>query len=573
MYYLRPMRSLIYDRDISGWRLFRDPEDILTADNPEEVLPVLQAVDAAARSGFYAVGYVSYEAAEGLDASLSHHDAEPGLPLVQFGLYRASEPGVVASNVEVDLQLAPVMSRGDYDRALEDIRRYLRQGDTYQVNYTHRLKGEAQQDPADVFAALVRAQPSNYAAMIDVGNFVICSVSPELFFEMADGRISTEPMKGTRPRGRHPEEDEWLRQALADSAKDRSENLMIVDMIRNDLGRIAEPGSVKVDELFRIRRLPTVWQQVSNVSARTGVTLAEVFAALFPCASVTGAPRHRTMEIIQELESSPRGIYTGAIGMGGPGGRARFSVAIRTLVLDRRTGSATYGTGGGIIWDSAAEDEWQESLIKAEILRGGRPPFQLLETMRFEPETGIDRLDAHLRRLKASGDYFGYPIDLRAITDRLRQIETDTPLRLRMLIAQDGTMTIEEHPLGPFPEIVRLKLASEPVCHSDVFLYHKTTCRHVYEAARGEDDDCDDVILWNEAGELTETTISNLYLEIDAELLTPGRDAGLLAGTYRQMMLAEGRAKETTLTKADLKRASRLFVSNGVRGLVPAVLV
>ena len=316
-----------------------------------------------------------------------------------------------------------------------------------------------------------------------------------------------------------------------------------------------------------------MWQQVTGVSAETDAGLGEVFSSLFPCASVTGAPRSRTMEIIRELESGPRGVYTGAIGLVKPGGRARFSVAIRTLTIDKKGARASYGVGGGIVWDSVPSEEWHESLIKGGILKFRPPPFRLLETLLYEPGKGVLLLDLHLDRLQASADYFGFTLDVDVVRDQLDSLRKEQSLRLRLLLEPGGSYEIEEHQLAEIFSPVRLRMAAEPVHSHDIFLFHKTTNREVYEKAGSDVVDCDDVILWNEKGELTETTISNLFLEIGGELLTPPVHCGLLAGTFRQQLLNEGKARQAILTRLDLAMASRIFVANSVRGMLEAVLV
>ena len=380
-------------------------------------------------------------------------------------------------------------------------------------------------------------------------------------------------MKGTRPRGRFPEEDVELWSDLASSEKDRSENLMIVDMVRNDLAKIAATGSVCVGELFAIKRFPTVWQQVSSISAETDAGLGELFSALFPCASITGAPKARAMELIRELETEARGVYTGAIGLVKPGRRARFSVAIRTLTIDKRNNNANYGVGCGIVWDSDPLEEWQESLTKGKILDFDRQPFNLLETMLYEPASGVSLLNLHLERLKASADYFEFGIDVESIRARLCSLQLLKPARLRLLLEPGGYYEVEEHPLPEAKSMISLKLASKPINSRDIFLFHKTTHREVYERARNGADHCDDVILWNEKNELTETTIANLFLEIDGELVTPPVACGLLAGTYRRHMLDTGKVKEAVVKKSDLGKASKIYVGNSVRGLLEARLV
>lgn len=563
--------ALVYDQDGNTWLQFRDPIEVQSAWRPEDMKGLLQFVDKASARGNYAVGYVSYEAASAFDPALTHFDPE-SRPLATFAIYDVAHPGVLSGGA-VDLDLSPTINRADFESSIARVKNYLCEGDSYQVNFTHQLKGTVHSEPLDVFSHLFRAQPSPYAAFIDTDDFSICSVSPELFFETDGSHIRTEPMKGTRPRGRFSEEDARLKQELISSEKDRAENLMIVDMVRNDLGRIAEPGTVVTKRMFSVKRLPTVWQQISSVEAKTTASLDQIFEAIFPCASVTGAPKTRTMEIIRELETEPRGVYTGAIGLVKPGRKARFSVAIRTLTIEKPTHAASYGVGGGIIWDSDAGQEWQECLTKAAVLTFQRPEFELLETMRYEPEQGIYLLAGHLERLRQSAEYFMFRCDIDSIARDLETIASDKTVRLRLILAKDGKTNIECMQMPQTIEEVRLKIAERPVDSSNVFLLHKTTHRKVYEQALQDVSDCDDVILWNERGELTETTISNLYLEINGELLTPARESGLLAGTYRQKMLEEGSARETILMKDDLYRASRILVSNSVRDLVEATLI
>ena len=566
--------ALVYDPDEAAWFWFTGASSVHIAKTIDDVAVVLDVVETACLAGKYAVGYVSFEAASAFDSALVHHPAG-SLPLAAFAIFDQAEEACPEGieQPEEPLELAPVIGESNFGDSIQRIKSYLQSGDSYQVNFTHRLKGKTTASPGSIFSYLCKAQPSPYSVFIETGDYAICSVSPELFFEVNGASIRTEPMKGTRPRGRFPEEDAEFRSDLTGSEKDRAENLMIVDMVRNDLGKIAVPGSVCAAELFSIKRFPTVWQQVSSISAETNASLGELFSALFPCASVTGAPKARTMEIIRELETEPRGVYTGAIGLVKPGRRARFSVAIRTLTIDKHDGGANYGIGGGIVWDSEPGEEWQESLTKAQILGFDRQPFRLLETMLYEPASGVFLLNLHLERLEASADYFGFELDVEGIRAQLGSLQLLKASRLRLLVDLAGHYEIEEHPLPEVKTMVMLKLARSPVDCRDIFLFHKTTHRSVYEQARNDVDDCDDVILWNDKDEITETTIANLFLEIDGELVTPPVESGLLAGTYRRHMLENGQAKEAIVKKSDLVKASRIYAANSVRGLLEARLV
>jgi para-aminobenzoate synthetase/4-amino-4-deoxychorismate lyase len=381
-------------------------------------------------------------------------------------------------------------------------------------------------------------------------------------------------MKGTVRRGRWLEEDEKLSAWLASSEKNRAENVMIVDLLRNDLGRISETGSVRVESLFRIERYPTIFQLTSTIVARTRAetTLEQIFSALFPCGSVTGAPKVSTMRLIRRLEAEPRGVYCGSIGFVAPGGDAVFNVAIRTVVIDPRTGVAEYGVGGGITWGSTADDEYGEILDKASFLAEARAPFELLETLRLE--RGRYRLlEEHLRRLKTSAKYFDARLRIeraRAALEEHAHQFPEEPRRVRLLVSMDGRVRIESERLEDFsvgaPRLVAL--AQTPVSRRDRFLYHKTTRRETYEQRRAERPEAFDVLLRNEQGELTEFTNGNLLLELEGGCWTPPVECGLLAGTLRAELLGRGEIAERVLTREDLRRASRAWWINSVRGRV-----
>jgi para-aminobenzoate synthetase/4-amino-4-deoxychorismate lyase len=344
---------------------------------------------------------------------------------------------------------------------------------------------------------------------------------------------------------------------------------MIVDMLRNDLGRVAETGSVRVPVLFETERYPTVWQMTSTVTAETKAPLTRLLTALFPCASITGAPKRSTMRIIRELEATPRRAYCGAIGFVAPEGRAQFNVAIRTVLIDRATGQAEYGVGSGVVWDSVAEDEWAECQIKSRVLRTKPPAFALLESLRWEPATHYFLLDRHLERLRASAAYFGFPLDeaaARARLESLAQTLPPAPHKVRLLVQRDGSVQTEAAllPAEQNPQ-VRLSFAPAPVSSSDVFLFHKTTQRQVYDKARAARPEAGDVLLWNERSEITETCTANVAAKLDGVWWTPPLACGLLAGTYRAELLAAGRLRECILTVNEVQHAEALAVLNAVR--------
>jgi para-aminobenzoate synthetase/4-amino-4-deoxychorismate lyase len=387
-----------------------------------------------------------------------------------------------------------------------------------------------------------------------------------LFFRLDGQRVVARPMKGTRPRGRWLDEDEAIRADLVASEKDRAENVMIVDLLRNDLGRIARGGTVRAPRLFDVERYETVWQMTSTVEAETEASLPALFAGLFPCGSVTGAPKIKTMEIIRDLETGPRGVYCGAVGWYGPGRRGAFNVPIRTVAIDQRAGRATYRVGSGVTWDSAPSAEYDECIDKAAVLRAERPAFQLLETLLYEGGAYFLK-DRHLERLTASARYFGFAVDTGRVEDALSRAAAEFgpgPTRVRLLVGRDGAVTIEAAPAGA-PRVFRLGLADAPIDSRDVFLQHKTTHRAVYERARVGRADCDDVVLFNERGEVTEATIGNVAVCLGGLWVTPPRACGLLPGTYRDFLVARGELVERVVPVEELRAAVGVALLNSVR--------
>ncbi len=574
--------ALLHEAAQSRWLRFPSPRRVVVARSVGEVAASLCAVDAAvAHEDLWAVGFVAYEAAPGLDPALRTREPD-GFPLVWFGL---CEPPEVAAAPPLDPSPTaplsavwqPTLSEAAYLQAIDHIRGLIRAGDTYQVNFTYRLRQGFQGSPPALFARLCRAQRPRYAAYLDLGDWVVCSASPELFFRQEGDRVECRPMKGTAARGLTLADDKTQAEDLRASAKNRAENLMIVDMLRNDLGRIAEVGSVQVPELFVLEKYPTLWQLTSVVRARTGAPPLAVLAALFPAASVTGAPKPRTMAVIRELETTPRGLYTGAVGFLGPGRQAQFNVAIRTAVIDRRGGQVEYGTGGGVVWDSEAHSELEETRTKARILGDRAPPeFSLLETMRWTPAEGYFLLPRHLNRLRDSAAYFDFRLDLDEIERRLAALARGLepgPTKVRLLLDRSGGLILEAAPLPMLrPGVLRVALAARPVRSDDPFLFHKTTHRRVYEEARAEAADLDDVLLFNERGQVTESSVANVIVEVDGELCTPPLACGLLAGTYRAELLELGMIRERPVTTEELLRSPRLWLANSVRGILAAVL-
>jgi para-aminobenzoate synthetase/4-amino-4-deoxychorismate lyase len=427
---------------------------------------------------------------------------------------------------------------------------------------------------------LLAAQTASYGSYLDTGRFQILSASPELFFQRHGDEILCRPMKGTAARGRWWEEDQALVAALRTSPKEQAENVMIVDLIRNDLGRVARFGSVQVDELFAVEQYETVWQLVSSVSAELSPTTSTVdlFRALFPCGSVTGAPKVRTMEIIAELETSPRGVYCGAIGMLSPpaSGRpeAQFSVAIRTVTIDAASSLASYGIGGGITYDSQIDREYEETRTKARVLVRKPAEFDLLETMRWEPASGIWFLDEHLDRLERSADYCGYRFDRSEVEKQLlAAIDGHPPALVRMTLDPEGTVGVQIDPLVEPPASYRVAVDSVQVDPTDWRLYHKTSLRTRYREARRRHPDADEVLMVNNSGYVTEATTFNVIVKLGGEWVTPPVSSGCLPGVMRRVLLENGEVRESPISVSDLAWAEGLELVNSVRLRIPATII
>ncbi len=557
------------------WLRFEQPVDTITAWRLSEVSAAVERATAEAAQGRWVVGFVSYDAGPAFDEALESL-RDPTVPLVAFGVFDDAHPSRGPAGGHYDLgEWDRSRSRAEYLEDLAHIRDLIASGDTYQVNHTFRLHAAFEGDPLGLFAALTRAQRGEYMSFIDLGDAAACSASPELFLHREGRRVFTRPMKGTRPRHPDPARDGQLADELVSSAKDRAENTMIVDMVRNDLGRVARVGSVEVPDLYTVEHYPTVHQLTSTVEAELAdVDTAELFAATFPAASITGAPKVRTSQIIAELETEPRGIYTGAIGAIEPGGDFEFNVAIRTVWVDTRASRATYGVGGGVVWDSDPADEWDEALDKARILERCRDEVKLLETMRYEPAAGVILLDRHLARLRRSAEHFGYDIDVDEVRRFVNATKPDGASVMRLVVGGDGACDVAVAPLPVPPyQAWRLPVDDVPVDPEDEFLFHKTTRRARYDEARARFPDAPDVVLANAAGELTETTIGNLVFELDGRYVTPPRRCGLLPGTFRAELLDAGTLVESVVTVADIERVRAMWMINSVRGWVPIEIV
>jgi para-aminobenzoate synthetase / 4-amino-4-deoxychorismate lyase len=553
----------------------------LEATKVNEVHGVLQAAERFANDGHWVVGYVAYEAGAAFDPAFSVVSAASALPLVRFDVFRTRIPvtGLDAADapnhrIQGLRRTAGTMA---YPEAVEAIRRRIELGDVYQVNHTDRFVGELSGDPFDLYVSMALAQRGAYNAYLDLGTHIIVSASPELFLRWDDDTLTAKPMKGTVVRGRRKADDENRQQELVQDPKQRAENVMIVDLLRNDLSRVAVVGSVRVPRLFEAERYETVWQLTSTVEATPApnTTLAAVLAATFPCGSITGAPKASAMAIIAGLEGRPRGVYCGAIGVLSPPGqgpRAVFSVAIRTAVIAKATGELTYGAGGGITWSSEPEAEDAEVQAKARVLSERRPPMQLLETMHLGP-TGIRNRQRHLDRLMASAAWFGFLVDSGDVCSALDRLSPcDNEQRVRLLVSRNGDVVVETFALGPVAPIVTLAVDSRPVRSDDVFCLHKTTNRAVYDAAKARYRDADDVVLVNERGEVVETTIANLLYRLGDQWFTPPLSSGGLDGIGRSVEIAAGRVSERVLHASELAQCDELAVVSCLRGIRRAVL-
>ncbi|MCU0488486.1 MAG: aminodeoxychorismate synthase component I [Anaerolineales bacterium] len=568
---------ILYDHRQETWLYFRQPALLVIAWQASQVIPALQQIEQEVeQGGRYAAGFLAYEAAPAFDPAFQVQPIHGRpFPLLWFGIYgppeRLPRQALPAepSRLPVDW-LADITERA-YRRSIREIKSYIAQGETYQVNFTYRLHAACPASAWEVFASLAGDFPPPFAGYLQTGGWAIGSLSPELFFSLDDSQITSRPMKGTAPRGLTPAEDRRQAAWLKRSTKNRAENVMIVDMVRNDLGRIAQTGTVQVQKLFEVEKYPTVWQMTSTVEAETHASLAEIFGALFPPASITGAPKIRTMQLIHALESSPRQIYTGTLGYYAPGRQACFNVAIRTLLVDQDARQAEYGVGGGIVWDSQPAEEWCETQTKARALAEPPRPFELLETLRWSPDAGWYLLEGHLQRLAQSAGYFDFHLDLarlRAGLDKLAAGFENQPQRVRLLLNRAGDLKVEHQPLQPGSTPLSVCLAKESIASRDRFLYHKTTRREVYAQARSSRPGYADVLLWNERRELTESTIANLVVELDdGRRYTPPVRCGLLAGVYRAWLLKTGQVKERVLSVDELPRFQRIFLANSVRGL------
>lgn len=576
-------------------RLFRAPVEERRIDTPDEAAALLDWLDAGRARGLHAAGYLGYAAGQGIAPDwrgAAQTGAEPGdgAPLGWFGLFdhctRVDSDAVPALLPDPAAAwiggVTPRLDADTYRAAVERVLALIRAGDIYQANLTFRADVALAGSPLAAYARLRAASRAGYGALVWTGQALIASLSPELFFSLRGGRVMARPMKGTAARRADPAADAAAAATLHSDAKQRAENLMIVDLLRNDLARVARPGTVKVPALFRVETYPTVHQLVSDVAADLppGVGATAVLRAAFPCGSITGAPKSRAMEIIAQEEGDARGVYCGSIGHIAPDGEAAFNVAIRTLVMrgepsgGLRGGAfrATLGLGSGIVADSRADDEWRECLAKGAFVTATAQAFDLIETMPFDPVEGVQRLDGHMARIGASAAALGFQFDrhgarnlLQSATFRVRHAA-----RVRLRLSASGALAVEVSPLPHFDALpLRVAVVPRRVDADDIRLAHKTSQRALYDDARAAAG-TPEILFVDDRGFLTEGSWSTLFVERDGVLLTPPQSLGLLPGVLRADLIAKGRAVESHLRLADL--ANGFFMGNSLRGLIPAVL-
>lgn len=548
---------------------FEKPIAVLEAWEQHEVISTLQQAEQYARQGRWAIGMVAYESAPAFDPAFQTHAAKAELPLAAFAVFDAPLPTAPSHQAE-SFSCSPWknnITRAVFRNVIDRIHNHIAAGDYYQTNFTSRLTSDFKGDAEAFFQELVKAQPESYSFFLDFGAWQIASVSPELFFAWnpITRELVTRPMKGTSS----------LRESALDlklSAKDQAENVMIVDLLRNDLSRIAT--NVHVPELFAVQTLPTLRQMTSTVcgTTRPDTKLTDVFQALFPCGSITGAPKVAAMKAIRALETTPRGAYCGALGVLQPGGHAVFSVGIRSITISEN--KAVCGIGSGITWDSKANEEYAEAQMKQRFLWRASAGFDLLETIRLE-NGQFWLLERHIERIKRSVEYFGFLFDETAVRDALVSCAKENQLgvfRLRLLVNRKGAVKTEIFPLESNPDCVTVALAARPIQSDDEFIRHKTTNRTVYEQFAPTDTGIFDTLLYNEHDEITEFTRGNVAVEFDGKLYTPPLESGLLAGTLRAEMLGSDKLTERIITRDDVKLATKVWFLNGLRGMIAVKL-
>ncbi|MBC6402027.1 MAG: aminodeoxychorismate synthase component I [Hyphomonadaceae bacterium] len=581
---MSPEPYILLDDQVNGTvRHYTEPVEIIRVNNPDDIQDAFGRLEAHQRQGYYLAGYIAYETGLWLEPKLRPLLACHKQILLEFGVFENAKnnpsPEIFDTRVsDPRIRLCPCWSAADYMARFEQVQAYIRAGDVYQINLTFPMKGYYTGTARAVYDGLRCRQPGAFGAIVSLSDHQIVSFSPELFFKTNGPLINTRPMKGTARRLLNPNADKAQANALKSDAKNRAENLMIVDLLRNDLSRIARTGSVSVPKLFALETYPTLHQMTSHIQAnlRDDIKIMDLFKALFPCGSVTGAPKIRAMEIIHELEGKPRGAYCGAVGYIDPGGDSCFSVAIRTLTL--RDNMVAYNIGGGIVSDSDGADEYVECLLKSEIIS---PPHtirrpSLIETFRWTADKGVIRRERHLARLSRSAKALDYPLDVDEIIAKLKTLEGETDLHVRLDLSPDGSVCLQATQFKPLAEPLKLSVSRHSLSRDIQEINYKVSHRDFYDGERSRVailNGCDELVFFNARGELCEGSFTSLFIERDGRLLTPSLSCGLLPGILREELVSTGKAAETVLRPDDLGTANAVYVGNSLRGLMRADLI
>lgn len=549
--------------------IFTQPIKIICATSTHELWKCLKDVEHAQKNGYYVAGFISYEASQAFQKNINIKQPNH-FPLLWFGIFK--EPSNIKPLQKQSYQLSDwelSISKDRFIDVFKKIEYEINNNSIEQINYTTQYEAKFSGNGYSYYKQLKKAQQANYSAYIHTGNYEILSASPELFFELNNDTIRTKPMKGTIDRGLSFEDDIAKKKWLKSSSKNIIENDLTTELMCKELEKISKTNTVQVVDRHQVEQYPTVFQMTSTIESklRPEISFKNIIQTIFPCASITGSPKIEAMRLINEIEENHRNIYCGTIGYITPNNNAIFNVPIRTVLIDHEQNKATYGVGGAITKESTVEEEFTEIKTKAKILQRKQPSFQLLETFGLKNGEYIV-FDNHLNRLKRSATYFNFNLDLDDIKQALsikREEYKDGNWRLRLLVSKQGSFTIEIYPLDHIDKNPYVKLAEKPLQKNNPFLYHKTTYRDIYDQFKITDDQYFDVLLWNEDKEITEFTIGNIVVKLDGKLLTPPIESGLLAGTFRQKLLQEGKIKERKIYLHDLNKCSHIWFINSVR--------
>lgn len=562
--------------------LFFDPVDIIECFDHSKIQNSFKKIENYISKGYYAAGFLSYEAGFAFEPDLINKNMRTDFPLLWFGIYKKPEnlpPGPVQSFNEFAVKnLNPDITEKAYIKNINSIKKFIQNGNTYQVNYTFKYKFNLTGDPFVLYNYLKERQKVSYSAFIRIPKFTLISVSPELFFRKNGREIEMKPMKGTFQRGRYAAEDIQNAESLASCAKNRSENVMIVDLLRNDLSRICEAGSVKTSGLFEVEEYETLLQMVSTVRGRLKkeISFYDLFKNIFPSGSITGAPKISTMRIINRLEKEQRKIYTGSIGFISPEGDAVFNVAIRTLLINNKTLEGEMGAGSGIVIDSSAEKEFEECMLKAKFLVDKPKEFSLIETILWQKKTGYFLLKYHLDRMESSAKYFNFLFKKENIIKKLEKLEHDfiktNKYKIRLLLHKNGNFDIETAEIFETEKNAKARFSKKVTDSKDVFLYHKTTIRELYNSQYNQcrKEGYFDIIFTNEKKQVTEGAVTNIIIKKGKYYYTPPVKCGLLKGVFLKDFCIRKKCfiKEKILYREDILGADEVYMVNSVRGMI-----